>query len=273
MLLLGSGTEAENRGEADMLLGDVYGQVPGMSTTRETYESEFRWGMHAQGVFTNGLISGAARDTGNNPTYELRPGLLLGQILSTGLWTTYNPNNTDGSEIAGAILIEGLRVQDFDGNNQNKLYSLLVGGPVKAGKIIGLDLQARQCMDKFMFDDIGNLQGNHWFPWKRFQNKTANYTLVASDNFSLFDNTGAGGEVDLTLPPIANGYYFALKCAVAQTFKFISNEGGNIIGDTATRSSVSVAAIGAGLEIYSEHSGTKWIVQNISTGSQTVSYA
>lgn len=254
-----------------MLLGDSYGMTPGISTTRETYENEFRWGMHAQGVFTNGLISGAARDSGNSPTYELRPGLLLGQITSTGKYTNYSPTATDGSEVAAAVLIEGLRVQDFDGNNQDKLYAILVGGPVKASKVLNLDLQSRQQMDKFIFDDIGNIPGNHWYPFKRQQTKTASYTIVASDNFTLFDNTGASGTVVLTLPAIANGYMFGLVATVAQVLRFTSAEGNNVVGTSATNTSVSVTAIGGVIWIYSNAAGTKWIVEQ--HGTQTITVA
>lgn len=255
---------------------DSYGIVPGITTARETYENEFRWGSQFQGVFANALIDGSTIDSGNTPTFELRPGLVLGQNISTGKWTNYSPTATNGSEVAAGVLLEGIRMQDFLNNATDRFYAILVGGPVQAAKLIGLDLHARQCMDKFIFDDSSgflSLPGNHWFPWKRFQTKTANYTVLATDNFTLFDNTGAAGEVDLTLPAIANGYCFALKAAVAQTFKFISNEGSNIIGSTATQSSVSVAAIGGGVIVYSNSAGTKWIVENISSTTQTVTYA
>ena len=69
-----------------MLMTDSYGIVPGLTTSRETYEAEFRWGQAGLGVFTNALISGSTIDSGNTPTYELRPGLLLGQQISTGKW-------------------------------------------------------------------------------------------------------------------------------------------------------------------------------------------
>lgn len=256
-----------------MLMTDSYGIVPGLTTSRETYEAEFRWGSGFLPIITNALIDGNTIDVGNSPTYELRPGLLLGQVIATGKYKQYNPSATDGTEVAAAVLLEAIRTQDFTSVNVDRFYGVLVGGPVQASKIIGLDLNARQQMDKFIFDDIFGIPGNHWFPYKRFQNKQANYTALVTDNFSIFDNTGAAGEVDITLPPIANGYYFALRAVVAQTFKFISNEGGNIIGDTASRSQVSVAAIGGGLEIFSNSAGTKWYVQNLSSGSQTVSYA
>ena len=251
-----------------MLLNDSYGMAPGLTTARETYENEFRWGSQYQGVIVNGIISGAARDSGNSPTYELRPGLLLGQILSDGKYTQYSPTATDGSEVASAILMEGFRVQDFEGNNQDKMYGVLVGGPVKANKVLNLDLQARQQMDKFMFDDIGNLMGNHWFPFKRFQNKIANYSIVAADNLTMFDNASASGTVVLTLPAIANGYLFGLRAEAAQVYRFTSNEGSNVIGTTATQSSVSVAAIGGVIWVYTNPAGTKWIVEQ--HGTQTI---
>jgi len=254
-----------------MLMTDAYGIVPGITTARETYESEFRWGSQFQGVFANALISGATRDTGNTPTIELRPGLLLGQITATGKYTAYSKTATDGSEVASAVLIEGLRVQDFEGNDQDRFYAVLVGGPIQTAKLINLDLMAKQQMDKFMFDDIGNLQGHHWYPFKRFVNKTTSYTIVPGDNFTMFDNAGASGTVVLTLPPIANGYFFGLRCEAAQILRFTSNEGGNVVGTTATQTSSSVTAIGGVIWIYSNPAGTKWIVEQ--HGTQTITAA
>lgn len=253
-----------------MLLTDSYGIVPGLTTSRETYEAEFRWGSQFQGVFANALIDGASVDTGNTPTFELRPGLLLGQNITTGKYKAYNPAATDGTEVAAAVLIEGLRMLDFSNNPVDRFYAVLVGGPVQASKIIGLDLNARAALDKFIFDDIFNIPGNHWYPWKRQINKVSNYTILATDNFTLFDNTGASAEVDLTLPAIANGYFFGLSCRVAQVFKFISNEGSNLVGTTATQSNCSVTAIGGMIYIYSNPAGTKWIVEQ--HGTQTITF-
>lgn len=252
-----------------MLMTDSYGIIPGITTSRETYENEFRWGSQYQGVFANGLIAGTAVDAGNSPTYQLRPGLLLGQQLSTGKYLQYNPTATDGTEVASAVLIEGLRMQDFSGANVDRFYAVLVGGPVQASKLIGLDNQARQQMaSRFIFDDIGGTPGNHWFPWKKFRTVTADYTVVAADNFTLFDNTGAAGTVILTLPAIANGYFFGCRAAAAQIIRFASNEGSNVIGTSLTNSNVSVTAIGGVIYIYSNPAGTKWIVEQ--HGTQTI---
>lgn len=252
------------------MLTDSYGILPGLTSSRETYEAEFRWGSQYQGVFANAVIDGSTVDSGNSPTYELRPGLVLGQVISTGKYKQYSPTATDGSEVASAVLIEALRMQDFSGNSVDRFYSVLVGGPVQGSKLVNLDRMARQQMDKFIFDDIFAIPGNHWFPFKRFQNKTSNYTIVANDNYTMFDNTDAAGTVVLTLPTLANGYFFGLRCSAAQVFRFTSAAGGDVIGTSLTNSSVSVTAIGGVIYIYSNPAGTKWIVEQHGTQSITV---
>lgn len=255
-----------------MLLTDSYAITPGLTTSRETYENEFRWGQHSQGVFTNGLIDGSTVDTGNSPTYQLRPGLLLGQITATGKYTNYSPTATNGSEVASAVLIEGLRMQDFNGTATDRFYAVLVGGPVQKAKLLNFDEMARQQMDKFIFDDIGQIPGGHWFPFKRFQTKTAAYTVVAGDNYTLFDNTGASGTVVLTLPTLANGYLFGCYCTAAQVLRFTSAAGSDVVGGgSLTNSSCSVTAIGGCIWIYSNPGATKWIVEQ--HGTQTITFS
>lgn len=264
-----------------MLMTDVYGLAPGMTQARETYEAAFQWGSEYQAVFANALIDGNTIDSGNSPTFELRPGLLLGQVLSTGKYKNYSPTATDGSEVASAILMEAIRTTDFTNNATDRFYAVLVGGPVQAVKVLGLDLMARQQMDNFIFDDslgFGSILGNHWFPFRRFQSKTANYSIVAADNFSVFDNNGAAGAVVLTLPPIANGYMFAFRVQADQNFTVQSAEGTNLIAfNNASASSVAFTTggsrIGGALYIYSNAAGNKWIVNNDSAGSNTITVA
>lgn len=258
-----------------MLLNDTYGIVPGITTSRETYEAEFRWGSQFQGVFANALIDGSTTDSGNSPTYELRPGLLLGQVISTGKFKNYSPTATDGSEVASAVLLEALRMQDFQGTATDRFYAVLVGGPVQASKILNLDLQARQQMDKFIFDDIFHMQGNHWFPWKRMQTKTADYTVVANDNFTLFDNIGAAGAVVFTLPALANGYLFGFRVQTDQSVTIQSNAGNDMVTiNDASASSVAFSTgsqrIGGCVWIYSNQAANKWIVENHSAGTNTI---
>src|SRR5215469_597738 len=218
-------------------ISSMFGHLPGMGALVETFEQAYTWGPYPR-YWTGGYIDSSAADPGNTPTWELRPGLVMGKITATGTYKQYSPTATDGSQIASAVLPLALRMQDvITGVNTAKFYALMVSGGVQASKLLGLDNMARAQMSSlFYFDD--NLPGNHVFPYEAFSTQTANYQILPTDNFTIFDNTGAAGEVDLTLPAIANGYYFALKAIVAQTFKFISKEGGNMVGDTATRSSV-----------------------------------
>lgn len=261
-----------------MLLTDSYGIVPGLTASRETYEAEFRWGSQYQGVFSNALIDGATRDSGSNPTFILRPGLLLGQVLSTGKYKAYSPTATDGSEVASAVLLESLRMKDFSDADVDKFYAVLVGGPVQAAKLLNLDLQARAQMDKFIFDDVGGIPGNHWFPWKRFRSKTADYTVVAADNFTLFDNVGAGGAVTFTLPALANGYLFGFRVQADQTITVASNEGDNMVAfNDASADSVAFSTggskVGGTFWVYTNPDATKWIVENHSAGANAVTVA
>jgi hypothetical protein len=252
-----------------------------MTQARETYEAAFQWGSEFQAVFANALIDGNTIDSGNTPTFELRPGLLLGQVLSTGKYKNYSPTATDGSEVASAILMEAIRTLDFSNNATDRFYAVLVGGPVQASKVLNLDLMARQQMDNFIFDDslgFGSILGNHWWPWKRFQTKTANYSVVASDNFSLFDNTGAGGAVTYTLPSIANGYFFGFRVQTDQNVIVQSLEGSNVIAlNNASATSVAFQTgsgrIGGMFYIYSNPAANKWIVENASAGSNTITVA
>ncbi len=264
-----------------MLMTDVYGLAPGLTTARETYEAAFQWGSEFQAVFANALIDGNTIDVGNSPTFELRPGLLLGQVLSTGKYKNYSAIATDGSEVASAILMEAIRTTDFSNNATDRFYAVLVGGPVQASKVLGLDLMARQQMDNFIFDDslgFGSILGNHWWPWRRFQTKTTSYSVVASDNFTLFDNLGAAGAVTFTLPSIANGYFFGFRVQTDQNVIVSSAEGSNIIAlNNASASSVAFQTgsgrIGGMFYIYSNPAANKWIVENASAGSNTITVA
>lgn len=258
-----------------MLLTDSYGLVPGLTTSRESYENEFRWGSQYQGVFANGLIDGASRDSGSSPTYVLRSGLLLGQVTATGKYKQYSPTATDGSEVASAVLIESLRVQDFNGTDTDRLYAVLVGGPVKKSKLFNFDEQARQQMSNFIFDDIGQGMGGHWFPWKRYVTKTSAYTVVAADNYTLFDNVGAGGAVTFTLPALANGYFFGFRVQADQNVTIASNEGDNMVAfNDASADSVAFstggALIGGMVVVYTNPGATKWIVEDHSAGANTI---
>ncbi len=253
-----------------------FGNLPGMGTPSTTYEAAMTWGPMSQLLWWNGYIASATIDSGNSPTNILRPGLLLGQITSTGQWTNYSPTATDGSQVAGAILPFGLSMLDYLTNtNQQKFIGIVVGGRGKGANILGLDNMARaQLTPKFIFDD--NLFGNQWFDWPNFVSKTAAYQVLSTDNFTLFDNVGATGAVTFTLPAIANGYKFGFRVQADQTVTVASTEGTNIVTfNNASASSVAYSTggskIGGMFTVFSNPGATKWIV--IPSGSNTVTVA
>ncbi len=229
-------------------------------------------------LYTGAYISASATDPTNVPTTTLRPGLVMGIVTATGQWTNYSATATDGSNVAMGILPIGLRMSDvLTQTTVAKFYAMMVSGGVKAANLLGLDLMARaQLSQRFVFDD--NFIGNNRFDWQAFVSKTANYQILASDNFTLFDNTGAVGEVDFTLPAIANGYQFGFSTIADQTLKVISTEGTNIVAfNNASATSVAFSTggskIGGGFVIYSNPGATKWIVQNASAGANTITVA
>jgi hypothetical protein len=258
-----------------MLVGSGFGDIPGLQQAIETFEQAWSWGPNPQLKFTNGLISSAASDPTNTPTWELRPGLLMGQQTATGTWVNYSPTATDGSQVAAGIIIEGLRMQDvFTGANTQKFWALCVGGNLRAAGVLGLDNYARQCLSgAFLFDD--NFPGNHWFPWKSMISKTANYAAQASDNFTLFDNFGATGSVTITLPPIGPGLFIGISVAAGQNMLVTSNEGANIVAfNNAAANTLAFQTggqlIGGQLWLFTNPAGTQWRVMNASAGTNTI---
>ena len=227
-----------------MFRTDIYGMPPGITGAAETYEAAFRWGQYGVGIITGALIDAACIDPTNVPTFELRPGLVLGKKSTTGTWTNYAATNTDGSGIAAGILMSAVRMQDFQGATQQRFYGILVGGPVQAGKLLGLDYMARQQMRYFQFDT--DLNGFSWFPYKQIKTVTTGYTALVTDNMTLFDNLGAGGAVTITLPAIANGLMFGIHVSADQTMTIASAEGSNIVA--LNNASASSLAFSTGIQ-------------------------
>jgi hypothetical protein len=259
------------------MYSDQWASIPGMGAAVETYEAAFRWGPAGLGLITPGWIDSAAVDSGNTPTYVLRPGLVLGIKTSTGTWINYSPTATDGSQVARGVLITAIVAQNFfTGAAQQTFYGILVGGPVQAAKLIGLDGMARADMTPFFqFDDFATTPAGTYYPWRTTAAKTANYQILASDNFTLFDNTGAAGAVTFTLPPIKNGYYFGFSGRVAQNLAVTSTEGGNIVAlNNAAANTLTFQTggqqIGAILKIYSNRAGRLWIAENASAGAAAI---
>lgn len=92
--------------------------------------------------------------------------------------------------------------------------------------------------------------------------------LTSVQNTTLFLNTGASAEVDLTLPPVQSPFVpltFSMLVAAAQDFSFVAPAGVIIINGSDSSSaggSISSNIVGNFLTIIMV-SATQWVVTNI----------
>lgn len=250
--------------------------VPGYGAIRETQESEIFWGPAGLRHFVNAKINSATVDSGNTPTTLLRPGLVLGKITSSGEYVNYSPTATDGSQVAVAVLPIGLRMTDIDGTAESKDFTVCVCGNVKASFLINLDSQARKQMrNNFLFDDDIPNKASFLGGCLREVAKTANYTVTAADNGTLFTTVGASGSVTFTLPALAAGLRYEFMAGADQNMVVMSAAGDDIItfNDLAADSltfSTSGEKIGAWVALESNAAGTKWYAKKFGAHTMTV---
>lgn len=254
--------------------------LPGMQAAIEGFESEIAWGRFEQLRFTSAVISGAARDAGASPTTQLRPGLLLGRIAASGLLSNYDPDATDGTDVAVAILGQPISVVNLEATNVDKWVQVLVGGPVKAAKIVNLDPQARgQLGSVFYFDD--DPIGGRVSEIQTVRVKATDYTVVpATDSHIRFSTRGAAGAVIFTVPtPTAAmkgcvleffneaNQNMTVTCATAKLVTF------NNLAATSVAFSTTNEKIGSGFRLTANDAGDKWHVDRIGAGAATVTVA
>ncbi len=243
---------------------------PGSTAAVFNTESNIFWGsgsvISPANLFITMNITSAAVD-GGTPTTILRPGLIMGKITSSGLWTNYSPTATDGSQQALAILPNEINMLDPVTNAvANRVNVGVVSGPVKAGSLWNLDLVARKQLEAagIIFDDIrGESLG---VGYMREVSKATSYTVLATDNGTQFNLiTGAG---TFTLPTLAAGLSFTFFCEVDATMTITSAAGNDIIvdGDVAASSiafSTSSHKIGSCAQLVANAAGTAWRLYNL----------
>ncbi len=248
--------------------------LPGFQALAQSEENQVWTGHENLRLFDPlSVIGSAAVDSTNTPTTTLRNGLVLGKKTSDGLFYQYDPTATDGTEVACAVLIQSLSMLNpATYVAQNKNGRILIGGMLRASLLIGLDAGARRQMaQRFIFDD--DIPGRDWGGgFLREQSKAANYPVVAADNNTEFVATAA---VVFTLPAIGKGYRFKFRQEANAALTITSAEGTNIMalnnaGASSAAFSTAAMMIGAGAVVYSNKAGTKWIFENRSAGTATV---
>ena len=265
-----------------MDIGSI-GSMPGISAERRSYERQILWGGKEAPVLydSDPTIGAAAVDAGNTPTTDLRAGLLLGRKTSDGLLYQWDSTATDGTENVVGVLLNSISMLN-GGVAENKdagAQGVVIYGPVKAAALLAKGtafgsaasrvLARKQTAGRFIFDDdvVGVLSGRV----QREVAKTADYTIVAADNGTLFTNTAAAGAVEFTLPAILPGLSFKFKGVVDQNMTVTSAEGDNVVAlnDASADSiafSTSSQKIGSGAVVYSNAAGTKWLVDLANAG-------
>ena len=262
---------------------NTYGALPGINTQVTSSEATVFVGRENRVEYGTIVLDSTAVDAGNTPTTTLRPGLVLGRITSSGNYKAYSVTATDGSEVARAVLDQGVTTLDNTGTAVAKEGHVVLNAILNSGNLIGLDYTARQQLlasGRYGFsDDIGSGPVSLG-RWEREIPKTANYTVVAADNGKLFTTTGATGEVDFTLPAIATsaGLAFEFLNTVDQIMKVISAEGTNIIWDGVTQFtslafSTASHKCGGHLQFTANKAGTAWYVRQMGASTCTVTTA
>lgn len=269
------------------------GAPAGMTAEQLTSDVTILWGPPQLAIqLANVRLGSAAVDAGNTPTTTLRAGLLLGRKTSDGLLYQYDPTASDGTERYVGVLGQSISMLDSSGSAEAKNAGVVYGvGLFKASKLYVLGtllssssykLVARKQMQGsgvLLDDDIPGLGRYMGLPVSE-KAKTADYTVVAADHGTLFTTLGAAGAVNFTLPALAtNAGFCAEFLALAdQNMTVTSAEGDNIVWDNDLSAdslafSTATHKIGGRLRFVANAAGTKWLVQDLSPATCTVTAA
>ena len=102
--------------------------------------------------------------------------------------------------------------------------------------------------------------------------KTSNFTVLTGQTNAFFDNTGAAGEVDFTLPAYTAGLRYCFAVTAAQTLKVIAPASNKIaIGATnsATAGNITANAVYSTICLYATTVANQWASKS-ATGTWTV---
>lgn len=251
--------------------------MPGMGDALETTEREFLWNDGRFVMFGTGVIVSTTVDATNTPTTQLRKGLLLARNSSTGKLGAYTAGSATLGQVYG-ILAEPVNMLGPTGSAEDKRCQVLLKGPVVAAQLLLLDYAAREQMrSRFIFDDDLNGVGTG----KRITlAKTADYTVLAADNGTLFTTQGAAGAVNFTLPALASitpGWEATFFNEVGQNMVITAPADKLVTFNDATATSITFSTagelIGAAVRIVANADATKYLAFIIAQEAQTPTIA
>lgn len=269
----------------------------GVGSERSTIESEIMWGADQArngALWKSAIFSGTMRDDANTPTTHLRPGLIVGKLDSGGEHEEWDADVATGTQNIAGILDAELRATDFDANNADRHFRLLVArAPVKARKLLiqgdafigHVDeyLARRQLVAAgFIFDDdpfgykagLGN----------RVERVTGTSDTLTTDQNGMLLIYSNAASVTVTLPAIKAGLVYDLLREGDEEFIVVSPTADNVIvGNDLSADGVTFTTasehIGAQVRVESIYVGTtlKWRMTlphvPFGTGVNTLTYA
>lgn len=252
--------------------------LPGMGTPVETTDREPFAGPGWAKVMKGIVLVSTAVDAGNTPTTLLRNGLLLGKVTSSGKYKEYNPAGTDGSQICRGYLEDPVNMLDTGGTAADKAGRMVVWAfDVKATELLLLDAKARRQLNGRIFFDDGWVDASNYV--HDVIAKTADYTVLAADNNTLFTTRGAVGAVNFTLPTLARGLRFRFFNEAGQNMTVTSVVADTLVAfnDLAADSiafSTANELIGGSIEVIANDDASKWLVfVNLGAETQTPTIA
>jgi len=247
--------------------------VPGAQAIRESVERDLLWGEVHDYALDSVVLLSTTVDARSTVTTELQPGLCLGQITSSSKYTHYDHDATDGTASKQlCLLAHPVNMLDAGGTARDQVAVVIIKGLVRNGQCGGLDQQFRAAsFPRFLFDDVfsGNSAG-----WRDVVAKTANYTVTAADNNTIFTNQGASGAVVFTLPTIAKGLRYRFYGEAAQNISISSAAVDTLVvfNDAAADTialNTSNEIIGGCVEVYANADATKWLTFEMVHDGQT----
>jgi hypothetical protein len=252
-------------------------RLPGAIDAIFSTERDLEWGPVSNYYLLSGKLDSTAVDAGNSPTTELRRGLLLGRVTSTGKLKQYNPTATDGTQYAIGPLFQEVNMlapeTQIAADHACRYIAFGVG--IKSAQVLLLDEQARRQLQKrILFDDF---QTREIFGgWSRITAKTGNYTVLSTDNNTHFTTTGNAGALTFTLPTTipAPGWRARFSNTVDQNMIVAAPANKLVAFNNAAATSVALSTagnkIGSGFEITVDEGSTKYIAIPYGQGTVTV---
>ncbi len=165
-----------------------------------------------------------------------------------------SPYNSTGN-IAVGCQVSGCRQYRWQADNSGQLAFIDQTGQVN-----------RSITDKF-----GSQRYFGAFASRMYgETHTTNYPVTSDDSGKHFNNTGAGGEVDFTLPLAEGGLQYCFTVTAVHTLKIIANGADTIaLGGTvgAAGGSAAAAAVYASICLESPLAG-RWITRSVADAAQ-----